>query len=120
MTKALNIFAVTKTPNKKDGKSSNFPFDGLSLDDRDPDFIQLLLPIWEWQYRYYFRVQSDGWHHVPANGKMLVVGSHNGGLAAPDMFMFLYERFRRHGTERLAYGLMHPTVWQVSRSEERF
>ncbi|MEG3987387.1 lysophospholipid acyltransferase family protein [Microcoleus sp. Pol7_A1] len=114
MTKALNIFAVTKTTNKKDGKSSNYPFDGLSLDDRNPDFIQLLLPIWEWLYRYYFRVQSDGWHHVPASGKMLVVGSHNGGIAAPDMFMFLYEWFRRYGTERLAYGLMHPTVWQVS------
>ena len=114
MTKALNIFAVTITTNKKDRKSSKYPFDGLSLDDRNPDFIQRLLPIWEWLYRYYFRVQSDGWHHVPASGKMLVVGSHNGGIAAPDMFMFLYEWFRRYGTERLAYGLMHPTVWQVS------
>ncbi len=45
---------------------------------------------------------------------MLVVGSHNGGIAAPDMFMFLYEWFHRYGTERLAYGLMHPTVWEVS------
>ena len=114
MTKALNIFAVTRTPHKKDGKSSKYPFDGLSLDDRNPDFIQRLLPIWEWLYSYYFRVQSDGWHHVPASGKMLVVGSHNGGIAAPDMFMFLYEWFRRYGTERLAYGLMHPTIWQVS------
>lgn len=45
---------------------------------------------------------------------MLVVGSHNGGIVAPDMFMFLYEWFHRYGTERLAYGLMHPTVWKVS------
>ncbi len=73
-----------------------------------------MLPLWEWLYRYYFRVQSDGWQNVPASGKMLVVGSHNGGLATPDMFMFLYEWFRRYGTERLAYGLMHPTVWKVS------
>ena len=85
MTKTLNIFAVTRTTNKKAGKSSKYPFDGLSLDDRNPEFIQLLLPIWELLYRYYFRVQSDGWHHVPASGKMLVVGSHNGGIAAPDM-----------------------------------
>lgn len=44
---------------------------------------------------------------------MLVVGSHNGGLAAPDMFMLMYDWFRRFGTERLLYGLMHPKVWRV-------
>jgi len=45
---------------------------------------------------------------------MLAVGSHNGEIAVPDMFVFLYEWFRWYGTERLACGLMHPTVWQVS------
>ena len=49
MAKALNIFAVTITTNKKDGKSSKYPFDGLSLDDRNPDFIELWLPVLEWQ-----------------------------------------------------------------------
>lgn len=44
---------------------------------------------------------------------MLIVGSHNGGLAAPDMFMFMYDWFKRFGTERLAYGLIHPTVLKV-------
>ncbi len=89
-------------------------FDGLSLDDRNPDFIEFLMPVWEWLYRYYFRVQSDGWHHFPASGKMLIVGSHSGGIGVPDMFMFLYEWFSRYGTQKPAYGLMHPTVWQVS------
>jgi 1-acyl-sn-glycerol-3-phosphate acyltransferase len=96
------------------GNSKTSRFDGLSLDDRNPEFIKFMLPLWEFLYRYYFRVESDGWEHVPASGKMLVVGSHNGGLVAPDMFMFLYEWFHRYGTERLAYGLMHPTVWKVS------
>jgi 1-acyl-sn-glycerol-3-phosphate acyltransferase len=97
---------------KSNSKTSRF--DGFSLDDRNPELIQLLLPLYEFLYRYYFRVKSDGWEHLPTEGKMLVVGSHNGGLAAPDMLMFLYEWFRRYGTERLAYGLMHPTVWKVS------
>jgi len=44
---------------------------------------------------------------------MLIVGSHNGGLAAPDMFMFLYDWVRRFGPERLASGLMHPSVWHA-------
>ena len=71
------------------------------------------MPLWEWFYRYYFQVQTDGWHHIPAEGKFLAVGSHNGGLAAPDMFMFMYDWFSRFGTERLSYGLMHPTVWKA-------
>ncbi len=70
------------------------------------------MPMWGWFYRYYFRVTTDGWEHVPSQGRMLVVGSHNGGLAAPDMFMLMYDWFDRYGTERLAYGLAHPGVWK--------
>ncbi|MCG5059641.1 MAG: acyltransferase family protein [Limnoraphis sp. WC205] len=91
-------------------------YDGWSLDERNPDYINALMPLWEWFYRYYFRVQTDGWHHVPSEGKFLVVGSHNGGLASPDMQMCLYDWFRRFGTDRLLYGLMHPNVWKASPS----
>ncbi len=86
---------------------------GWSLEKRDPKVIEKLMPIWEWFYRYYFRVQTDGWNHIPPKGKFLLVGSHNGGLAAPDMHLMMYDWFRRFGTERLAYGLMHPSVWKV-------
>jgi 1-acyl-sn-glycerol-3-phosphate acyltransferase len=88
-------------------------YDGWSLDDRDPRAIhEVFMPVWQWLYRYYFQVTSDGWEHVPSQGRMLVVGSHNGGLAAPDMFMLMYEWFYRYGTERPAYGLAHPDVWK--------
>ena len=43
---------------------------------------------------------------------MLLVGSHNGGLAAPDMYMCLYDWCRRFGAERPVYGLLHPGIWQ--------
>lgn len=70
------------------------------------------MPIWEWLYHYYFRVTTDGWEHIPRQGKMLVVGSHNGGLGSPDMFMLMYDWFCRYGAERPAYGLAHPGVWK--------
>ena len=70
------------------------------------------MPVWKWLYHNYFRVTTDGWEHVPPQGRMLVVGSHNGGLAAPDMFMLMYDWFERYGTERPAYGLAHPDVWK--------
>ncbi len=86
---------------------------GWSLDERDPTVIQDLMPHWSWFYRYYFRVETDGWQHIPLQEKILLVGSHNGGLATPDLPMFMYDWFRRFGTERIVYGLMHPSVWKV-------
>lgn len=94
------------------GKASRSRFDGWSLEERDPRVIQSMMPVWEWLYCYYFRVTTDGWHHLPTQGSMLLVGSHNGGVAAPDMSMVMYDWFRRFDPERLAYGLMHPTFWK--------
>jgi len=86
---------------------------GWSLERRDEAVIQSFMPIWGWLYHHYFRVQTSGWEQIPP-GKVLFVGSHNGGLAAPDMFMMMYDWFRRFGFSRPIYGLMHPRVWEVS------
>ena len=72
------------------------------------------MPFWELLYKYYFRVETEGWHHIPPQQQVLLVGSHNGGLAAPDMVMSMYDWFRNFGTERLVYGLMHPHVWKIN------
>ena len=95
------------------GSSTTERYDGRTLDARNPETIRALMPFWEWFYRDYFRVKTDGWHHIPKTGKVLLVGSHNGGLAAPDMVMMMYDWFRQFGPERLVYGLMHPTAWQA-------
>jgi 1-acyl-sn-glycerol-3-phosphate acyltransferase len=86
---------------------------GWSLDERDPQVIEKLMPFFGWVYQDYFRVQTDGWEHIPKTGKVLLIGSHNGGLAAPDTLMMTYDWFRQFGTERLAYALMEPKIWQV-------
>ncbi len=92
----------------------NTSLPGWSLDKRDPQFIESLMPVWEWFYRYYFRVKTDGWHHIPVQEKVLLVGSHNGGMASPDLHMMAYDWFRRFGTQRLVYGLMHAYAWKIN------
>jgi 1-acyl-sn-glycerol-3-phosphate acyltransferase len=87
---------------------------GWSLDERDPKFIESLMPLLSFLYHYYFRVQTSGWEHIPPEEKVLFVGSHNGGLAAPDMTMMMYDWFRRFGFEKPVYGLMHPKVWELA------
>jgi 1-acyl-sn-glycerol-3-phosphate acyltransferase len=86
---------------------------GWFLEQRDPQFIEFCMPLWEWFYRYYFRVQTDGWHHIPEE-KVLFVGSHNGGLFSPDMIMMIYDWFRHFGFQRQIYGLMHPNAWKIN------
>lgn len=80
---------------------------------RDPQLIRQLMPLWGWLYRHYFRVETSGWEHIPSSGQLMFVGSHNGGLATPDLPMFLYDWFRRFGLERKVYGLAHAKVWDV-------
>ena len=85
---------------------------GWSLEERNPQIIEQLMPFFGWIYENYFRVQTDGWENIPKTGKVLLIGSHNGGLAAPDTVMMTYDWFRHFGTKRLAYALMEPKIWQ--------
>ncbi len=90
------------------------PKSGWSLDRRDPQTIRQLLPLWEWFYEHYFRVQTQGWENIPQDQNVLFVGSHNGGLASPDTIMVMVDWFRRFGLDRPIYGLMHQKVWQAA------
>jgi 1-acyl-sn-glycerol-3-phosphate acyltransferase len=87
---------------------------GWSLTQRNPGVIRAFMPFCDWLYRYYFRVHTSGWHHISPEQTTLFVGSHNGGLAAPDMVMMMYDWFRRFGADRPAYGLLHPSVWRAA------
>jgi 1-acyl-sn-glycerol-3-phosphate acyltransferase len=87
--------------------------DGWSLDDRDPQVIQQLLPLLDWFYHDYFHVKTSGWEHIPPTGKVLLVGSHNGGMVAPDLYMVMHDWYQKFGVERPAYALMNPTIWQI-------
>jgi len=93
---------------------------GWSIEARDPQFIAQFMPYWEWLYRYYFRVTTDGWHHIPKDRKVLLVSTHNGGLAFPDLWMMMYDWCRRFGSDRRVYALMHPSVWQVESEMTNF
>ncbi|MGD1864778.1 MAG: lysophospholipid acyltransferase family protein [Phormidesmis sp.] len=85
--------------------------DGWALTGRSPAVLAEMMPLMKWFYDIYYRVSSDGWEHIPAHEPAMFVGSHNGGLPAPDMHMFLYDWCRRFGTDKPLYGLMSPKVW---------
>lgn len=46
----------------------------------DPSYEARLLPLLDFLYRRYFRVEAAGLEHIPATGRCLVVANHSGTL----------------------------------------
>lgn len=80
---------------------------------RDPEYIRRQI---DWFGRYvdrWFDPELSGLEHVPASGRVLAVGMHNGGTMSPDMCITMVAFWRRFGFDRLAYGLAHDLVFRV-------
>jgi len=54
----------------------------MTVDDFgfDQEWTESLLPIFQWMYRHYWRVETTGVEHVPAEGRALLVSNHAGVL----------------------------------------
>jgi 1-acyl-sn-glycerol-3-phosphate acyltransferase len=81
--------------------------DGDPLDERDPDFIRDTLPLYRRIVDLYFRPDVRGLEHVPAEGPVLLVGNHSGGLYIADTFAFAYAFAAHCGPERQFHQLVH-------------
>jgi 1-acyl-sn-glycerol-3-phosphate acyltransferase len=74
----------------------------------DPAFLARMRPVYDFLYRRYWRVRTEGLEHIPSAGAALIIGNHSGGIpldaamiaAAVDIehpehrvVRFLYDRF---------------------------
>ncbi len=82
------------------------------LGARDPDFIDRALPLMSLLYDYCFRCETELTCEVP-DEPLLVVANHNGMSGTPDLFCLMVAFWRRYGTRRPAYGLMHDVPFSV-------
>lgn len=82
------------------------------LDARDPAFIRAALPVLAPFFEHYHQLDVRGLDRV-GPGAALVVGNHNGGIMAPDMFALMVAFWSARGTEEPAYGLMHDLVYKI-------
>jgi 1-acyl-sn-glycerol-3-phosphate acyltransferase len=71
---------------------------------RDPDFIERIVPLLDWWLRY-FDPEVRGFEHLPETGPFLVVGNHSGGLYMPDYWAFLRHWLRERGPAVPLYSL---------------
>jgi 1-acyl-sn-glycerol-3-phosphate acyltransferase len=82
------------------------------LDARDPAFIRSILPVLAPWFERYHETEVRGLERLP-DGPALVVGNHNGGIMAPDMFGLMIAFWRERGADEPAYGLAHDLVYRV-------
>lgn len=77
---------------------------------RDPEFIARTVDLGWRLVRLYFRAEVRGIGKVPAEGPVLLVGNHSGGITAPEVPITALAFFRQFGPERAFYQLAHDLV----------
>jgi 1-acyl-sn-glycerol-3-phosphate acyltransferase len=65
----------------------------------DPVYEERVMPLFDFLYDRYFRVECEGAHHVPDEGRCLLVGNHSGTIPY-DGAMLKVAVKREHGKHR--------------------
>jgi 1-acyl-sn-glycerol-3-phosphate acyltransferase len=84
-------------------------FDPDSLDGRDPEFINKILPYVRAFNKHYVRLNSEGLENIP-RGPAMYVSNHNCGITSPDFACTLGTLWDTLGAETPLYGLTHDFV----------
>jgi 1-acyl-sn-glycerol-3-phosphate acyltransferase len=79
-----------------------------ALDGPNQKLMRAQKPVWEALCKYYFRLETSGWERLPDETSLLI-GNHSGGSLTMDAWTFVYQWWRRFGTERV----LHPTAHDV-------
>ena len=80
-----------------------------SLDDFDPDFLELQKFFWNPLVDYWFRMEVDGWENIP-EPPTLLIGIHAGAPFPWDAWTIGIHWWRRFGDERPLHGTAHDAL----------
>lgn len=80
---------------------------------RDPEYIEQTLSAWRLGSERYFRADVQGLDNIPAEGPVLLVGNHSGGIVIVDTFVFAQAFYDHFGAQRPFYQLAHDLVFKL-------
>jgi 1-acyl-sn-glycerol-3-phosphate acyltransferase len=83
------------------------------LAERDPQYISATLPLLRLYTQVYHRAEVRGIERVPADGPVLIVGNHSGGITPPDAPVFAVASIERFGIDRATFLLSHDIVFRT-------
>jgi 1-acyl-sn-glycerol-3-phosphate acyltransferase len=78
-----------------------------SVDEWNPAYIRRALNVMGPIFNRYFRGEVRGLEKIPAEGPVLIVGNHSGGLMIADTFVFTMSFYEHFGPERRFHQLAH-------------
>jgi 1-acyl-sn-glycerol-3-phosphate acyltransferase len=81
------------------------------LDLRDPTLVAKVLPFLRLVMKGWFRSEVRGIERVPAEGGVLIVSNHSGGLMPMDVPIIAVAFHDQFGTERPLYTLAHDMLF---------
>jgi 1-acyl-sn-glycerol-3-phosphate acyltransferase len=79
-----------------------------ALDGPNQTLLRAQKPVWNALCKYYFRLETSGWERLPPETSLLI-GVHSGGALTMDAWTFVFQWWRRFGTQRV----LHPTAHDV-------
>ncbi len=90
------------------------PFNDFGVDPYgvSKDYLALWFSVLKFFYRRYFSVESVGVDHIPARGRVMLVGNHSGGFAL-DGIMTIASAFFELEPPRLAQGMAEKFLNQL-------
>ncbi len=77
------------------------------LDERDPEFIDATVEVYDALLKPYFRPKVTGLENIPAEGPVLLVGNHSGGTLIADTLVFGAAFYSHCGADRRFHQLAH-------------
>ena len=80
-----------------------------ALEGPNQRLMRAQMPVWDAINKYYFRLETSGWERLPEETSLLI-GNHSGGSLTMDAWTFVYDWWRRFGTERVLHGTAHDVL----------
>lgn len=82
------------------------------LDLRDPDTVRRAFQWVSYIVDHYFRAEVQGTEYL-SDKAALIISTHNGGIAMPDLYSLFIAYYRRFGLETRVYGLAHNAAFKI-------
>ena len=80
-----------------------------ALEGPNQTLMRAQKPVWDALCKYYFRLETSGWERLPEEPSLLI-GNHSGGSLTMDAWTFVFDWWRRFGTERVLHATAHDVL----------
>jgi 1-acyl-sn-glycerol-3-phosphate acyltransferase len=80
-----------------------------ALEGPNQALMRVQKPVWDAVCKYYFRLETSGWERLPEETSLLI-GNHSGGSLTMDAWTFVFDWWRRFGTERVLHATAHDVL----------